>query len=227
MLQIWLSDGPEGTKTTDRDTKVVALHVMTGTLFSRRSSFKSGIETPQHGQGTMDFQNAMATILDNLMIVFAVPTNIMNLSFMPKKFGLVEKAFRAFKAQVATILEEEEAVVSKREPGTGNLITSLIRSSQESKGHSRGLDEKEVLGNVFIYSFAGHETTAAALTYSLLMLAAHPEYQSWLREEIDAVIGDGDNIEEWEYQALYPRLKRCLAVMVRLVFKLSDAISPG
>lgn len=215
MLQMWLSDPQNGTKTTSRDTKVVALNVMAGSLFSRRSSFLSGVQPLSSTTSRMDFREAMAMILENLIFVFTVPTSILSLPFMPKKFGLMKTAYESFKAQVANILEEEHAVVSKREPGSGNLITSLIRSSQESnRGHSRTLNSKEVLGNVFIYSFAGHETTASALEYSIHLLAANPEYQDWLREEIVAVIGDQDNIDQWEYQALFPRLKRCLAVMV-------------
>lgn len=36
----------------------------------------------------------------------------------------------------------------------------------------------------------GHETTAAVLTWTLYLLACHPEYAAKVREEVDAVIGD-------------------------------------
>lgn len=47
----------------------------------------------------------------------------------------------------------------------------------------------------------------------MLLLAAHPEVQAWLAEEI-AAIQDGKDtpVEQWDYRAAFPRLKRCQAV---------------
>lgn len=37
---------------------------------------------------------------------------------------------------------------------------------------------------------AGHETTAAVLTWTMYLLSGHPEVVARIREEVDAVIGD-------------------------------------
>ncbi len=71
----------------------------------------------------------------------------------------------------------------------------------------------EILGNIFVINFAGHDTTANTLAFGMLLLAAHPEVQDWVAEEVQEIIKDGTS-EIWDYDALFPRLKRCQAVLV-------------
>lgn len=46
----------------------------------------------------------------------------------------------------------------------------------------------------------------------MYFLAANPEVQDWMSEEIRAVFGDRPQ-HEWTASADFPRLKRCLAVL--------------
>jgi len=41
------------------------------------------------------------------------------------------------------------------------------------------------------------------------MLAAQPDVQNWLGEEIDSVFVGQDEVETWEYEKAIPKLKRC------------------
>ncbi|GJC96777.1 MFS multidrug transporter [Colletotrichum higginsianum] len=82
------------------------------------------------------------------------------------------------------------------------------------------LTEDEIAGNLFIFTAAGFDTTANTLAYAVTLLAAHPEWQAWIRAEIDAVLGppgtqdDDDGKEELpDYATAFPKLTRCLAVM--------------
>lgn len=59
----------------------------------------------------------------------------------------------------------------------------------------------------------GHDTTANSLAYALLMLAAYPEVQDWISEEVQEIVKD-ENSEIWDYGSLFPRLQRCRAVLV-------------
>ncbi|KAL2556068.1 Cytochrome [Forsythia ovata] len=96
----------------------------------------------------------------------------------------------------------------------GNEIDSLLVSIitdrlESSKGHPQNdllsllLAKKDVVGRpgttlttrehvdeCKTFFFGGHETTALALTWTLLLLAMNPEWQIQLREEIREVIGD-------------------------------------
>ena len=125
------------------------------------------------------------------------------------------------------MLNDEKRELNNKKPGGGNLVTSLIRASDEvakssdveSKGISipqsscGGLTEDEIYGNIFVYNFAGHDTMAITLNWAIYLLAAHPAIQDWIAEEIIFVLPDG-NSSTWNYAESYPRLKRVFAVMV-------------
>lgn len=81
----------------------------------------------------------------------------------------------------------------------------------------RGLTEDEMYGNIFVYNFAGHDTMAITMNWALCLLAAHPEVQEWVAEEINAVVV-GDDPENWKYQDYYLKLNRRLAVLVSFTF---------
>lgn len=66
----------------------------------------------------------------------------------------------------------------------------------------------EVLGNIFIIMFAGHEANANTLTFILILLACHPSIQRRLQHEIDRVVGSSSisSPQSWSYNAVYPLL---------------------
>ncbi len=85
---------------------------------------------------------------------------------------------------------------------------------------SRGLTVEEIFGNIFMINVAGHDTTANALAFSVVLLAAYPEVQDWVAEELREMIESSQN-ETWDYGVLYPKLKRCKAVLVRVFTRAS------
>jgi cytochrome P450 len=52
------------------------------------------------------------------------------------------------------------------------------------------LDEPMVRDEALLFLFAGHETTAVAITFTLLMLGRHPWWQQRVRDEVDEVLAD-------------------------------------
>lgn len=98
-------------------------------------------------------------------------------------------------------------------------MTSLIRASTganaaaDSEGNYGALTESEIYGNIFVFNFAGHNTTAHIFAFPVVILAANPPVQEWLFEELQYVLGDQDP-DDRDYQAVFPRLRRCLAVLV-------------
>ena len=66
---------------------------------------------------------------------------------------------------------------------------------------------------MFVFNFAGHDTTAHTLAFAIVILSAHPSVQEWLSEELQYVLGDSKP-EDWNYTEVFPRLNRCLAVLV-------------
>jgi cytochrome P450 len=67
------------------------------------------------------------------------------------------------------------------------------------------LTKEEILGNAFIFLFAGHETTANSIHYSIVLLAIALAKQRHLQADIDSIVGEKP-ISEWSYYDDMPRL---------------------
>ncbi|KAL3834416.1 hypothetical protein ACJIZ3_009152 [Penstemon smallii] len=72
-----------------------------------------------------------------------------------------------------------------------DLLGLLLEDNTVEGREKKALTTKELVDECKTFFFGGHETTALALTWTLLLLAVHPEWQKELREEIGEVIGDG------------------------------------
>jgi len=77
------------------------------------------------------------------------------------------------------------------------------------------MNAQEVMGNMFIMLFAGHETTANTLHYSLLLLAQHPEIQQLVLDEIDTIYEEAaqQGRRELEYELDFNRAHWTFAIM--------------
>lgn len=70
----------------------------------------------------------------------------------------------------------------------GDLLSLLVNAESEDGGP--GLSDVEVRDELMTMFFAGHETSAAALTWAFYLLDRHPEVASRLRTEIATVLGE-------------------------------------
>jgi Cytochrome P450 len=123
------------------------------------------------------------------------------------------------------VYEGEKQLIANGTPGNGNLMTSLVRASTGNASTTKtgkqmpnfdqdGLTESEIYGNFFVFNFEGHDTTAHTLAFAVVILAANPHVQDWVSEELYYVLGD-QSPEDWDYATIFPRLKRCLTILVR------------
>ncbi|RZC85004.1 hypothetical protein C5167_047789 [Papaver somniferum] len=90
-----------------------------------------------------------------------------------------------------------------------DILVSIIQSRTESMGNNKDrgqdflgimlqdnsknkkLSVEELVDNCKTLFFGGHDTTALALTWTCFLLALHPQWQNYLREEIEQVLGGG------------------------------------
>uniref|UniRef100_A0ACD5ZBL9 Uncharacterized protein n=1 Tax=Avena sativa TaxID=4498 RepID=A0ACD5ZBL9_AVESA len=70
-------------------------------------------------------------------------------------------------------------------------LLSLLLAAGDEGDKKRMMTSRELVDECKTFFFGGHETTALAVSWTLLMLAAHPEWQRALREEVREVAGDG------------------------------------
>jgi cytochrome P450 len=88
-------------------------------------------------------------------------------------------AMRTVRDAVAKLLAEQ------RDAGKDDLLTRLVAARDPESG--RAMDDRQLVDNLLTFYFAGHETTAKALTWTLYLLARSPEWAAKLRDEIRSV----------------------------------------
>lgn len=219
MAQFWAEQGAEGTRETVADTATLALHVLTCVGFGLSYSFHHGVRDLSDGH-SMTYRDALSLCLRNIITFAIFPKKVLTLSFLPKRLRSLGVATQEFQKYMEEMLTHERNMAGKREHGTGNLMGSLVRASEEAQKSSDindstrlGLTDEEIFGNIFAFNLAGHETTANTMATSLVLLAANPECQAWLIEEVHHVLGNSGGSGGWKYEESFPNLKRCLAVM--------------
>ncbi len=89
-----------------------------------------------------------------------------------------------------TELVEERALKIEAGDAPDDLATKIMTTRDPETGTM--FSKEEMVDQVAIFFLAGHETSAAALSWALYCLACDPEAQRDVRDEIEMVVGDGD-----------------------------------
>jgi len=91
--------------------------------------------------------------------------------------GLIDKCKKLVEEEDADFGEE---FLSERDP---SILHFLLASGDE-------ISSKQLRDDLMTMLIAGHETTAAVLTWTMYLLAEHPDIAARVRAEVDAVVGD-------------------------------------
>ena len=223
MLQSWTGSAEPGIRSVAKDTRTLSLNVLAATGFRRSFEFRGAA---REGAGeARTYRDALQTVLDNTILLMIAPPRLLRLPFLPKSWERLGKAAAEFKRYMKQMLDEESSLLDRGEKGTGSLMTSFVRAldthQKEASTTSgatdhlpaKGLTIDEIFGNIFVINFAGHDTTANTLSFSMLLLAANPGVQDWVSEELQE-ISHFNGGRTWEYGEAFPKLLRCRAVLV-------------
>ncbi|KAF2971337.1 hypothetical protein GQX73_g2191 [Xylaria multiplex] len=232
MIQSWSSKS--SVRTTADDIRTLSLHVLSKAGFGKSYKFQSHDDSTASASPAANYKESLKTVLDNCVLIMALGTKFLAKPWLPQKLRKVHEACVAFQKHMTTVYEEERRAFAEGRASDRNLLSSLIRASNEearrsseSKGTpaSAGLTEAEIYGNMFVFNFAGHDTTAHTLMFAIAFLAANPSIQDWLCEELQQVLGNR-KLEEWDYYSDFARLKRCNAVLMETVRLYTPSRSP-
>lgn len=189
------------------------------------------MELPQDPESNFSYVDAISLCTELLIFAALVPNWFLSLSFMPKVARTLGAALRNLPSLTRDMLNQERVrAVSGLDP-RDNLVSMLVRLSDQEKSQAQGkvkpnvtvlpshdrtqfLTEDEIAGNMFVFTAAGFDTTANTLAYAVTLLAAYPQWQVWVHEEVDHVLGVLSESKVPGYNIIYPKLGRCLALMV-------------
>ncbi|CAN0902774.1 Cytochrome P450 734A1 [Linum grandiflorum] len=76
-----------------------------------------------------------------------------------------------------------------------DLLGLLLQENHADGRLGKTLTTRELVDECKTFFFGGHETTALAISWTLMLLAKHPEWQEELRNEIKEVSGDEKTID--------------------------------
>ena len=99
----------------------------------------------------------------------------------------IEKIKKIFSQIDATMYKLIDDRVKEGGPGKNDLLGRLIAARDADSGVA--LTNKEVRDEMVIIFFAGHETTAMAMTFAFYILSQRPQQEAKLHEELDRVLG--------------------------------------
>lgn len=94
----------------------------------------------------------------------------------------IHRAMDEMEALLDELIEERRVDGADRD----DLLSLLLEVETEA---GSTLSEREVRDQLITFLFAGHETTALALTYALYALGHHPEKRQRLQKEVASVTG--------------------------------------
>lgn len=213
MIDAWMDDG---TTSVARDMRTVSLNVLAAIGFRRSSHFRApeAAEYSDDPDTKFSYRDALQIVLDNVILIMLIPRKHLRYFWLPARLRRIGKAAADFGMQMQEMVDEEKEAKKDDNKGTGSLLNSFVHAlDAHHKDSSKGMSVDELLGNLFMVNFAGHDTTTNTLAFAVLLLAACPEVQEWVSEEVVRVI-ERTSQDDMNYNDLFPKLVRCRAVMV-------------
>ncbi|XP_070711570.1 cytochrome P450 4F3 isoform X2 [Pempheris klunzingeri] len=122
------------------------------------------------------------------------------------------------------VVQKRRAQISEQRETETDLTTApqrkkdfvdIILLSKDEDG--QGLTDEEIQAEANTFMFAGHDTTASAICWTLYNLARHEQYQERCRQEASDLMQGRDGHEiEWEDLAKLPFTTMCIRESLRL-----------
>jgi cytochrome P450 len=152
-----------------------------------RTIFSDGL-----GRDTEDVRAAMRVYFDSIGRID--PLDILGVpDFVPRLGQLgARRALALFHDAVDAIIATRRRRLATEAPPR-DILSLLIEARDPETG--RSLSEDGIKSNIITLIVAGHETTASAVIWSLVLLASAPQWRQRVRDEIDR-IGDGASFED-------------------------------
>lgn len=101
---------------------------------------------------------------------------------------MIKELSKEIKSSILTIINKRAKAIERGEPTSGNDLLGILLESNlkeiEEHGSKFGMSFPDVIEECKLFYFAGQETTSALLTWTLILLSKHMDWQDRARAEI-------------------------------------------
>ena len=197
--------------------KKITIHVLAGAGMGASVAWNGDDdEKPREGY-KLTYNEAIKTVINGVAGPIILPIWLMENWpwFLPGHEFLkaLAPAMIEFPLHTKHLLEQERQRTKSHGGQTQSNIMSQLLQASEQEEKSKALTEEEMLGNLFIFTAAGFDTTANTLSYALVLLCRYPEWQDWILEEVDNLLPTSST-KPVDYAAIFPKVTRIMAVML-------------
>ncbi|KAF9000899.1 cytochrome P450 [Cyathus striatus] len=135
--------------------------------------------------GNVPFTEAMRFFIDNIQIL-NLPQKVLDLPLA--KFKELNICIAEIRKFMDNKVAEKESEVVDSQLGD-DIFSMLVQANQAEEDSKHKLNYVELISDVFLMLFAGHETTAHTLAATLACLARYPNQQQEVVDQIMSVVG--------------------------------------
>ncbi|KAL2823942.1 putative cytochrome P450 monooxygenase [Aspergillus cavernicola] len=204
-----------GNQTLD-GLKSVAINVIGQAGYSQKEAWAPDLKTRSSKAltGKAAYFETLSLVTEMLIEAALLPPWFMQLGFMPAALRQLGYHMERTPGYINDLLNEERVAAGKETGQRNNFLSLLLQLSDKEKQSGQGqfsLSDREISGSLFIFSTAGFETTANTMGYAVTLLAAYPELQAWIGEELSSLDPDPST---WKYEEVFPKCRRTLALML-------------
>ncbi|KAL2803109.1 putative cytochrome P450 monooxygenase [Aspergillus granulosus] len=204
-----------GNQTLD-GLKSVAINVIGQAGFNQKEDWTPGLRDRLRAAATgkAAYFETLSLITQMFLEAALLPAKFLKLPIMSRGMQLLGYHIERTPEYVQEVLDEERQAMEKANGPRNNFLSLLLQLSDEDRRAGQGqfsLSNDEISGSMFIFATAGYETTANMMGYSVILLTAYPQWQEWLREELQSLPEDPST---WGYEEVFPKCRRTLALML-------------
>ncbi|KIJ46886.1 hypothetical protein M422DRAFT_29073 [Sphaerobolus stellatus SS14] len=170
-------------------TLPIALMVIGAAGFGRRISWEEDSDIPPGH--TMSFNDAVHQVASKLVIRIATPNWVYPFS---RRLLRIQAAFYEFELYMKEMIQDRRDSLDEQHH---DLFTVLLEGNENDSLEDR-LTDRQLIGDIFIFLFAGHETTAHTLCCALGLLALYQDEQEKLYQQVTSLFPADGSIPSHE-----------------------------
>lgn len=162
------------------------------------------------GEGRVSYSEALHGVVENWTAISLMPHWLLRFSTFRSHRHAAE-CYSELGSYMNQLKREREHTLSEKSAGDASdvdLLDLLVRAGTSSSDQGMPvLANSQVIGQIFLFMFAGHEANSNLVVSVILLLACHPQVQETMQRDLDRILGQTCP-DAWSYDEHYSTLMR-------------------